>query len=133
MDFKNAVLVTCLLGLAGCRESQGPAPHAAGEPAKPGGAPASAGAPTITATPNPVPASGGKGSTTIAWSTGDKSLAEVYLFTSGQPEKLFAGAAPSGSQTSAWISKGGRYEFRLYAGKEHKKLIGSVTVTTDDK
>jgi hypothetical protein len=50
----------------------------------------------------------------------------------GGPEKLFAGLAPRGSQDAAWIAQG-QYEFRLYAGKEHQKVLASVTVTRADK
>jgi hypothetical protein len=91
---------------------------------------APAGGATITATPNPVPVTTAKGSTTIAWSTGDTSQGEVYLATSKQPEILFGGLAPHGSQAAPWISKGGKYEFKLYAGKDHAKVLASVVVTT---
>src|SRR5437899_8368797 len=42
------------------------------------------GAPTITATPNPVPAGEGKfGTTTVTWDTGDGSIGEVYVSVNG--------------------------------------------------
>jgi hypothetical protein len=86
-------------------------------------------APVITATPNPVPAGSEKfGTTTITWDTGDGSIGEVYVSTNGGEEKRFSGATTKGSQDAAWIGKG-VYEFRLYAGKEHKTLLGSVRVT----
>jgi hypothetical protein len=91
------------------------------------------GKPSITATPNPVPAGPEKtGSTTIAWETGDRSKGEVYMSRDGGPEKLFAGLAPRGSQKAAWIGKG-VYEFRLYAGKEHQTVLASVKVTREEK
>ncbi len=84
----------------------------------------------ISASPNPVPA--GSETTTITWSTGDKSMGEVYLSRNGGPEKLFAGLSPKGRQDATWI-KDGEYEFRLYEGKEHKKVLASVKVTRDAK
>jgi hypothetical protein len=50
----------------------------------------------------------------------------------GGPEKLFAGLSPRGSQEAAWISKG-VYEFRLYAGKDHKEVLARVKVTRRQK
>jgi hypothetical protein len=86
-------------------------------------------APTIAASPNPVPAGPEKfGTTTITWDTGDGSVGEVYVAANGAEEKRFSGAKPTGSQDAAWIGKG-VYEFRLYAGKEHKTLLASVRVT----
>ena len=52
------------------------------------------------------------------------------MATAGQTEMLFGGLAPHGSQAAKWIGKGGKYEFKLYAGKEHSKVLASVTVTT---
>jgi hypothetical protein len=83
---------------------------------------------TITAYPNPVPSGPGKGSTTITWVSGDKSGGEVYVSINGKPELLFAGNSPKGSQVATWIGKG-EYEFRLYAGKEHRKVLAQVIVT----
>jgi len=85
--------------------------------------------PSITATPNPVPAGEGKfGTTTVTWDTGDGSIGEVYVSVNGAAEKLFAGNRSKGSLEAAWIGKGD-HEFRLYAGKEHKTLLASVRVT----
>ena len=86
-------------------------------------------APSITATPNPVPAGETKfGTTTVTWDTGDGSIGEVYVSVNGAAEKLFAGNRSKGSLAAAWIGKG-EHEFRLYAGKEHKTLLASVRVT----
>lgn len=87
------------------------------------------GGPQISASPNPVPAGNEKfGKTTISWDTGDGSVGEVYVSVNGAPEKLFAGDRSKSSLEAAWIGKG-EHEFRLYAGKEHKKGLASVKVT----
>ena len=44
-------------------------------------------------------------------------------------EELFAGLAKKGTQKADWIDAGSTYEFRLYEGKAHKKVLRSVTVT----
>jgi len=84
---------------------------------------------TITASPNPIPADANKfGKTVISWDTGDNSLGEVYVSTNGEAEKRFTGALAKGSQEATWIGKG-EYVFRLYAGKDHKTVLATVTVT----
>ena len=87
---------------------------------------------TITASPNPVPipAKADKGPTVISWNTGDPTReGEVYACNlSNNKENLFAGLAPSGSKEAPWIPKAGAFEFRLYEGKEHKKVLAAVTV-----
>ena len=82
----------------------------------------------ISADPNPVPPSPGDGQTTIKWNTGGPSWGEVYVSKNGRPEQLFAGGK-SGEKLVKWIHAGARYEFRLYEGKEHQKLLGKVEVT----
>jgi hypothetical protein len=52
---------------------------------------------TISATPNPVPAGGGTGTTTISWTTGDGSEGLVYVSENGQAEQLFASKTLQGS------------------------------------
>jgi type IV pilus biogenesis protein CpaD/CtpE len=86
------------------------------------------GEPWIKADPNPVPVSADKGTTTVSWNSGGGAMAEVYLVNAKQEETLFSGGA-TGSQTANWIAKGGKYEFRLYAGKEHKTILARVSVT----
>jgi hypothetical protein len=83
---------------------------------------------TIKATPNPVPAGSGAGTTTISWTTGDGSEGEVYVLESGQAERLFASKMPQGSGDAPWIQAGTNYEFRLYDAA-HAKLLGKVVVT----
>jgi small neutral amino acid transporter SnatA (MarC family) len=87
------------------------------------------GEPWIKADPNPVPVATGQGTTTVTWDSGDGAMAQVYLVNSKQEETLFSGGA-TGSQAAAWIAKGGKYEFRLYAGKEHKTILARVSVTS---
>ncbi len=91
------------------------------------GAPAS-GAATLDAQPNPVPAGSELGTTTVNWSTGDGSNAQVYVSEDGGSETLFA-AGPSGSQQANWVRTGTTYEFRLYAGDDHRQLLRSIKVT----
>lgn len=91
-------------------------------------APAAKGPPSLTASPNPVPAGKDKGTTTITWTTGDGSPGQVYVSDNGKPEILFA-TAPRGSREVPWIQSGKTYEFRLYAGTEHTQVLARVTVT----
>ena len=87
--------------------------------------------PTLTASPNPVPAAGaGPGTTTITWNTGVNSSGQVYVSLDGKPERLFA-TRPSGFKEARWISHGVTYEFRLYEGTDHKKLLATVRVTRE--
>jgi hypothetical protein len=82
----------------------------------------------ITADPNPVPAGSGKGTTTISWDTGDGTPGQVYVERKGQAEKLFA-QGKKGTEKASWIYAGYSYDFRLYAGNEHKQVLARVTVT----
>jgi hypothetical protein len=89
----------------------------------------------LTASPNPVPIGGTgglRGTTTISWSTGDGSEGQVYLAVRGQPEQLFAQGS-RGSQEAPWISPSATFEFRLYAGTEHKVLLDSEKVVAQDE
>lgn len=111
--------------VAGCKDK--PAETTAG----PATAPAPVTGPhgsVIIAEPNPVAPGDGMGSTTVKWTTGDGSWGEVYLSTSGQPESLFS-AGPLGTKSAGWIANKGKYTFLLYAGKDHKDVLSTVTVT----
>lgn len=90
------------------------------------------GKPRISATPNPVPGGAGWGTTTVSWDTGDGSWAQVYLVVDGQPDVLFV-EGPTGAKPAPWIGEGPVYEFRVYAGKEHKTVLASVKVTRENK
>jgi len=101
-------------------------PQAAQGPARGGGQ--SQTAATIEASPNPVPTGSEPGTTTITWKTGDGSQAQVYVSQDGAAEKLFASGS-EGSTDAAWIQAGSTYEFRVYAGSDHKTQLASVKVT----
>jgi len=88
---------------------------------------------TISANPNPVPAGESKfGATTITWDTGDGSVGQVYVSVNGREEQLFADNRPKGSNEAKFIGKA-ECVFRLYAGKEHKRVLASVTVTRNPR
>jgi hypothetical protein len=116
----TAVLLP-LFVLAACNPSK--APEANAPIASPGASTA-----TITASPNPVLVGQGSGTTTITWNTGDGSAGQVYLAKDGEPEAIFASGTP-GSAAAPWIQAGTTYEFRLYAGTEHTKMLAKTQVT----
>jgi hypothetical protein len=119
LQIKGGFVLLALAAIlaAGCGSKSSP----------PSPSPSQTGEPWIKADPNPVPAASGQGTTTISWNSGDGSMAEVYLMNAKQQETLFSGGA-TGSQAAPWIAKGGKYEFRLYAGKEHKTILARVAV-----
>ena len=82
----------------------------------------------IIASPNPVPAGEGTGTTTIAWDTGDDTMGYVYVSVNNGAESLFARSAQS-SLAAKWIQTGLAYQFRLYDGPERGKLLAETTVT----
>src|SRR3954467_12125442 len=119
----------CRAAKAGLCVAAGPAPGpAGGRPVVPGGCSRTSGtpadyvrpqgptAPWIIATPNPVPAARGFGKTIVNWWTGDGKPGQVYLSVDGGPEKLFS---TKSSHEDARIGRG-TYEFRLFAGTDHK-------------
>jgi hypothetical protein len=125
-----ATAVTCLF-FAACEAKH---PESAAGTTKPEATAAAAASPiaqtgsTIKATPNPVPAGSGMGTTIISWTTGDASEGEVYVSEGDQAERLFASKTPQGSGDAPWIQAGRSYEFRLYDAA-HVKLLGKVIVT----
>lgn len=83
--------------------------------------------PTLTASPNPVPAGSGVGTTTITWDTGeDFQPGSVLVSMNGGEDVLFA-YGPSGSQEAPWILSGSTYRFHLYRGAAYPQP--EVTVT----
>jgi len=80
--------------------------------------------PTLRASPKLVPASEGRGKTTISWNSVD---GKIYVSADGGDELLFAGSS-RGSQDANWIKEGSRYEFRLY-NADHTVLLEKVVVT----
>ena len=128
--FPLVCIIATALPLTACSRQADELPAAQTQPAAASTTPVTGGdSATITAEPNPVPTSSGKGSTTVTWSFDKGTVGEVYLWTKSQGEKQFAGASPRGSQNADWIAAGGVYEFRLYEGKEHKRQLASVRVT----
>ena len=83
---------------------------------------------TITASPNPVTTGEGPGTTTITWNTADGTAGQVYVSEDGGPETLFVAGA-TGSAPAPWIQTGKTFEFRLYAGTEHAKVLAKTQVT----
>jgi glucose/arabinose dehydrogenase len=84
--------------------------------------------PGITASPNPVPAVAGAGTTRIAWNTGTGAMGQVWVSMNGGPEALFA-QGTTASQSASWISPGNTFRFALYDGTAHRDLLASTTVT----
>jgi hypothetical protein len=118
---RTIAVVLPLFFLAACNPSKGPEANA--PTASPGASTA-----TITASPNPVlVGQGTAGTTTITWNTGDGSEGQVYLAKDGEPEAAFA-TGPSGSSAAPWIQAGTTYEFRLYTGTEHTKMLAKTQV-----
>lgn len=119
---RTAALLLPLFFLAACNPSKTP------EANVPSNSPGASTA-TVTASPNPVLLVGqGPGTTTVSWNTGDGSGAQVYVSVDGGPEALFA-AGPPGSAAVPWIEAGKTFEFRLYAGTEHAKMLSKTQVT----
>jgi len=110
-----------LIFFAACGPSKNPEANAsAASPAAP--------AATIAASPNPVTTGEGSGTTTITWNTGDGTTGQVYVSEGGAPDTLFATDA-TGSAPAPWIQAGKTFEFRLYAGTEHAKVLAKTQVT----
>jgi hypothetical protein len=84
----------------------------------------------IKADPNPVvvPVDADQGTTTVSWDTVNGSKAEVYLRVDGKPDQLFSGG-PRNHQDAKWIRKGRKYDFILFAGREHELELARVSVT----
>jgi hypothetical protein len=111
-------VVLPLFFFAACNPSKAP------EATAPSGSPGA----SVTASPNPVLVGEGTGNTTVTWNTGDGSAGTVYLSKDGGPEAAFA-SGPPGSAAAPWIEAGITYEFRLYAGTEHSKMLAKTQVT----
>lgn len=82
---------------------------------------------SISATPNPVPAGVGAGTTKITWRTGDGADGQVFVSEDNAAEKIFA-SGPDGSSDAPWIGNGSTYVFRLYSTGEKQVLLASVEV-----
>jgi hypothetical protein len=84
--------------------------------------------PSLTASPNPVPAGFRLGRTEVSWDTGDGSPGRVTVSVDGSQETLFAAGA-RGSSRADWIDSGADYRFRLYRDGTAHDPVASVTVT----
>jgi hypothetical protein len=67
------------------------------------------------------------GTTIVSWATDGQPSAEVWVSMDSQPETLM-GRAPSGTSTTPWIVPGHDYQFNLYAGTTHTRLLDTVRV-----
>jgi hypothetical protein len=82
--------------------------------------------PTITASPNPVPAHKDTARTMISWNTATATHGKIYVSIDGQQELLFA-TSRQGSAPANWIRPGSTCEFRLY-DSDHSRLLDKVAV-----
>ncbi len=85
------------------------------------------GIPVITAKPEQVAVTEGRGSTEIHWDTGNGSMGFVFVTETGQKPVLFA-SGTKGSQLLPWI-QAARYVFELFSDKDRRTLLATVTVT----
>lgn len=89
--------------------------------------------PVLVASPNPVPAGDldqPLAPTQISWTTGDKTVGDLYVKENRSPE-VFLARGPSGTIKIDWIQFDSTYEFRLYA-KKRSRLLTKLTVTRDN-
>ena len=86
-----------------------------------------AGKPTLSASPNPVPAN--STTTTLHWDVGNDSTGQVYVTENDGPEKL-VGENRTATKDVNWITKE-KYEFRLYAGRDRKTKLTTIVVTRE--
>jgi hypothetical protein len=90
--------------------------------------PRSAKAASITVSPVTGPEDVGQGKTTVTWDTGDGSIGQVFVSVDGRPDTRMFAQGKRGSKEADWIAGGKSYEFRLYAGKEHKQLLATAAI-----
>lgn len=121
-----AGVLLALVALASCGGSDDATRRTATADTPTAGVPSSG--PSITATPNPVPAGEGFGTTSISWTSGSAQAAEVYVAIGSEPAKLFD-KGPSGTREAPWIGAGPTYFFRLYQVGDHSKPLAVVEVT----
>jgi hypothetical protein len=128
-SFLLSLVVAC--ALSACSSSEPPAADT--HPSVQSTAPQASGGGTISATPNPAPAGPQDlAETTVTWKTADETPGEVYVATNNGSETLFARGS-SGSLKAPWIQSKATYEFRLYAGTEHRTMLAKVDVTRSEK
>jgi len=84
-------------------------------------------APGITAKPERVTLSDGRGSTEIRWDTGNGSMGFVFVTEEGGKPVLFANSS-RGNKVAPWIEKHS-YVFELYGDNQRQTLLAKVTVS----
>ena len=84
------------------------------------------GSPVITAKPERVTLSDGRGSTEIEWDTGNGSMGFVFVTEDGGKPVLFANGS-RGKEVAPWIGKHS-YVFELYGDDQRQTLLAKVTV-----
>ena len=84
-------------------------------------------APVITAKPEHVTLTNGRGSTKIEWNTGNGSMGFVFVTEGDRKPALFANGA-RGSHVAPWIGKH-HYVFELYGDDARRTLLAQVTVS----
>src|SRR5436190_23991208 len=109
LSFSIAAATAMLFTLPACK----PSSESTADNASSASSPA-AGAPTIKAVPNPIPANS-DGKTMISWDTGDGSVGQIWVSVNGAEPKLFAQEV-KGSAAATWIAAGESADFVLYAG-----------------
>jgi hypothetical protein len=77
-------------------------------------------------------ANGGVGSVTISWNTGSGRHGQVFLSRDDGPEELFAEGA-CGSAECPPLERHVLYEFRLYEGHEHVRLLATVMTGLEEE
>ena len=85
------------------------------------------GAPIVTAKPERVPLSNGRGSTVIQWNTGNGAPGFVFVTEDGGKPVPFA-KGPRGTQVVPWIGRH-RYIFELYGDNQRRTLLAKVIVS----
>jgi hypothetical protein len=83
--------------------------------------------PSITAKPENVKVTDGRGSSEIQWDTGNGSIGFVFVIAPDKKPILFATGA-RGSQVVPWIGSG-KYAFQLYGDEDRRSLLGKVVVS----
>jgi len=81
----------------------------------------------ITAKPERVTLSDGKGSTKIEWDTGNGSMGFVFVTEDRGKPVLFASGS-RGNEVAPWIGTHS-YVFELYGDDQHQRLLAKVTVS----
>jgi hypothetical protein len=84
-------------------------------------------APLITASPDRVTVTGGRGSTDIEWDTGNGSPGFVFVTEDGQKPVVFAKGS-QGSRVAPWIGRH-HYAFELYGDNQRRALLARVAVS----